>query len=669
MAINFELANYEAPKIDIIGKEVPLAAMEKTGAVLQDRFDKSYENETKTEALMKKLMQDVDEKDRPVAEQLFQTYQERLKERSGQGDYHNMRWQTLRDAQDFANTYSGLSERAKKIQEYRDKISTYDKIEPGRREHELNKWLNSQNAVNFDPENRIVSGLNVNAPKLIDDYEMAKFADTYGKNIEADMTSRLMENTAVYQAGEKMANGQIAPTTGFYDTKTGRKVTTVKEQEVKDILSGYLKADPQAQGYIDAMTDYYSNKFGLNPEQARLKVNQDIANQAIEAAAKKYGFRRTEDIDSSTLDASATANLGFGPAENPTDLYTPSTLNVAQLGKPSELTSDLQFAMNGDLDKFYTINEKVDALMYLNKDNPDNLHQLKNLKHVSSLMQEIMTAYPSLQGQKLFTGTILGDKPGMGLTTVAMKGKVDANTGLTLQQKNEIKAKLDVIGKLSNNITIHPIFDTRTEDIYENFSNISNRKVPMATFDINSQQARNLKNSLATDLNVGDFNLIGVDDISKFGKNPNVQIQKFSTESLGAGRGVVFEALIKDNDGKEHIVQISPKNREQGRHLIKEFSRNVYKPLAFNDKLTSGLAFYEDGQSKTVGEILKRNNNKELNSWVDPKTYKDYKITFVNGSYTLEAPDGRKAEGFGSPNQAIYSLVDQKAYNEYLGLK
>jgi hypothetical protein len=33
------------PKIDIIGKEVPLQALEQTGKTLQDRYDKSYENE------------------------------------------------------------------------------------------------------------------------------------------------------------------------------------------------------------------------------------------------------------------------------------------------------------------------------------------------------------------------------------------------------------------------------------------------------------------------------------------------------------------------------------------------------------------------------------------------------------------------------------------------
>jgi hypothetical protein len=175
MAINFELANYEAPKIDIIGKEVPLAAMEKTGAVLQDRFDKSYENETKTEALMKKLMQDVDEIDRPAAEQAFKTFQERLKERSGQGDYHNMRWQTVRDAQDFGNIYTGLAEKAKLIAAEKAKIAeSKDYISDESRTAALNQFKKKLASAQFDNENRIVTGLTVNPFKEAADVNVAE---------------------------------------------------------------------------------------------------------------------------------------------------------------------------------------------------------------------------------------------------------------------------------------------------------------------------------------------------------------------------------------------------------------------------------------------------------------------------------------------------------------
>jgi len=60
--------------------------IQSTGNVLQDRFDKSYENETKTQALMKKALMDVAEEDKLAAQQAFDLYQSRLAERAKSGE-------------------------------------------------------------------------------------------------------------------------------------------------------------------------------------------------------------------------------------------------------------------------------------------------------------------------------------------------------------------------------------------------------------------------------------------------------------------------------------------------------------------------------------------------------------------------------------------------------
>ena len=49
MAINWNLAGYVSPNIEITPEQLPLEALVKTSDVLQDRYDKSKENYTKAQ--------------------------------------------------------------------------------------------------------------------------------------------------------------------------------------------------------------------------------------------------------------------------------------------------------------------------------------------------------------------------------------------------------------------------------------------------------------------------------------------------------------------------------------------------------------------------------------------------------------------------------------------
>jgi hypothetical protein len=55
MAINWNQAEYVAPKLQIVPEQLPVEAGVKVGAVLQDRFDKSYENLTKAEEALRQM--------------------------------------------------------------------------------------------------------------------------------------------------------------------------------------------------------------------------------------------------------------------------------------------------------------------------------------------------------------------------------------------------------------------------------------------------------------------------------------------------------------------------------------------------------------------------------------------------------------------------------------
>jgi hypothetical protein len=114
MPINFNQQTFFDPKIDIIGKEIPVADIEKTANVIQDRYDKSLENETKSLAIAKKLQQSVSSRDKELAAQILTDYQTRLDERAKKGNYADMGWQTAADALDVAGLHEGLTNKAKK---------------------------------------------------------------------------------------------------------------------------------------------------------------------------------------------------------------------------------------------------------------------------------------------------------------------------------------------------------------------------------------------------------------------------------------------------------------------------------------------------------------------------------------------------------------------------
>jgi hypothetical protein len=132
-------------------------------------------------------------------------------------------------------------------------------------------------------------------------------------------------------------------------------------------------------------------------------------------------------------------------------------------------------------------------------------------------------------------------------------------------------------------------------------------------------------------------------------------------EALGGGEGTVYEAIIKDTDGVEHAINVAPKNKTTGKTLNKQMSKYVYKPLHFNDMLSKGTSFYEDGQSKTIGNILKANKNGELNSLFE-NVNKNAKITYKDNAYYLEG----NAAPFPSVAQLLYSLKDNNRYNNMI---
>jgi len=294
MAINWNQAEYVSPKLQITPDQLPLEAGMKVGEVLQGRYDKAIETDTKIGALTKKLMGSVDPSDQELAKEITATYGARLKERASKGDYQNMQWQTMADADDFANIYIGLTNKAQQMQKYRDYIDTHKGIvDPNMKAWMKKDWESKQAKSTFDKENRFVSGLHVSAPNLVEDTDFAKFADSFASGWKADSGGGKTGKTVMTKPGDKLADGTISAG-GMYNETSKHTWEKVKDTDIIKGLNDYAKASPALQATIDRDVQFgLSNqplREGETLAQRRASVEHDNMDKAWKAASNKFGY-------------------------------------------------------------------------------------------------------------------------------------------------------------------------------------------------------------------------------------------------------------------------------------------------------------------------------------------------------------------------------------------
>lgn len=273
MPINFEQAAIRQPKIDIIGKEVPLAALEKTGDILQGRFDKSYENYSLADEALKQMEATANPVDREKAKELRSQYTDEMKNILKAGDFHNMRHQTSALARNAAANYKIIGDRNINIQHQLDAISKDPRyrLDPeGAKQH----FLKSLNSVNINPETRTVSDFNV---------------DAYGAAADQDIAEKMLRIAPTIRSTFKNAKGSNFKVETLPD---GRKVIVnetvggskeiLSAKDISDNLMGYIGTDPEVQAYISRDVE----RMGLDPKskEGQAAYNQLLQERSLKAA-------------------------------------------------------------------------------------------------------------------------------------------------------------------------------------------------------------------------------------------------------------------------------------------------------------------------------------------------------------------------------------------------
>jgi len=321
MAIDFNKQLVFDPKIEIVGNEVPLAAMEKTGSVLQDRYDKSYENYTKFQELAKQTEQIADPFEREKAKQWIKDLEPQVKEIADKGDFHNMRWQTMSLANNAANNLKFFGERAAEAKKYRDLIAANDELgEDKTKEYYQNKLNKILAETQYNPETKTFNFSALQLPKIVKDYSSNKFLQDVTQGWMADTYGSEAANMAFLKAGDKIPGvGGTAPTAGVYNTKTGRKDTTVDFNEIYQNALKIAGGERGLQAVLKRDFEIESEGKNLNPEQqAALKesLNRKYLYDPLTGWANKAAAIQTTKTEDVGFDNAATANYNAGLAAN-----------------------------------------------------------------------------------------------------------------------------------------------------------------------------------------------------------------------------------------------------------------------------------------------------------------------------------------------------------------
>ena len=315
MPLNFN-TNFGRPKIDIVTREVPVAAIEKVGDVLQDRYDKSYEQYNLFQELAKQTEQVADSGERQKVKDYITSLEPELKSISERGDFHNMRHQTAALARNAANNLKMFGDRAEKLSKIREQINLNEKL--GKEEtkqyyiNQLNKTLSQ---TQYNPETRTFNFTPIEAPKMVADANINELNRIFGTGYLADKKGWEEGNMVFINPGEKMPNGVINNTGGplAFNTKSGRVVEQVKYPDVAQGMRQNLDSDIATQAMIDRDTKILlESNPNLDPVLLREKVKNDIYNKSIQAWANKYAYKsevRSSNVD---FDSGLTGAIGAG---------------------------------------------------------------------------------------------------------------------------------------------------------------------------------------------------------------------------------------------------------------------------------------------------------------------------------------------------------------------
>lgn len=352
MAIDFNKQLVFDPKIEIVGEEVPLAAMEKTGAVLQDRYDKSYENYTKFQELAKQTEQIADPLEREKVREYIKALEPEIQDIAKKGDFHNMRWQTLALANNAANNLKIFGERAQQIQTLKSKIAETN-LNPKAREYYQNQLNKITQETTYDPERKTFNFQSIVTPNLVADYDSNKFVSQATANWMADKYKNEAGNMVLAKAGQSLPNGTKAIVDGVYDTKTGKLTEKVDFNEVYNNVLKMASAERGLWDMIDRDVKIETEGMDVTPEQKEAlkeKLTRQYLYDPLTGGANKAAYTST--VNENDIGLNLGASEAYNKANN-VSTYKPFYVQLQSDVVPGETNATVQNFMKKPLNQIF----------------------------------------------------------------------------------------------------------------------------------------------------------------------------------------------------------------------------------------------------------------------------------------------------------------------------
>jgi len=345
MPLNFNL-DFAGPKIDIVTREVPIAAIEKVGDILQDRYDKSYEQYNMFQELAKQTEQIADPLQKETVRNYITSLEPEIKSISERGDFHNMRHQTAALARSAANNLKLFENQAQQAAKIREEISKAEKInDPVKKQYYENQLAQQISSTKFDPERKVFQFQPLTTPKMVSDFDFTKLAFSAAEGWKADAEGYTSGNLKVVNAPVYDKNGNLVKAPGVYDVTTGQKISEVKAPEVYNNLLKVIKSSPGAMESLNEDVNVYMWKNQI-PEENRQQVYDKIFKEkvlgAVEAASQKESFKQKERVyDEKFASEGAQKAYGFGQQPSDNQPFWDEYVSTMNPGEQSAMVSDV----------------------------------------------------------------------------------------------------------------------------------------------------------------------------------------------------------------------------------------------------------------------------------------------------------------------------------------
>jgi hypothetical protein len=665
MAIDFNKNLVFDPKIEIVGKEVPLAALEKTGNILQDRYDKSYENYSMADEALKQMEASANPVDREKAKELRGIYNQEMQGILQKGDFHNMRQQTASLARNAAVNYKTIAEKNAKIQAELDAIAKNPKyiLDP---EGAAQDYLKNLKSISINPETKTISDFNVGTYNAPADVDEMKWAITYGAVMKPTIDK--VKGTSIVPVDKfgKETNDQNQVAMLMVKTSSGQLVE-LKPEDLQKTLLPAAYADPNIQARLNRDT----KRAGYDPNTEEGKVYKEklFNEQTLPAIGAAAGLlRRKEDMSADgvvfkdipkadgdvsgggrkrkSLDKLLVTNTEISGEDNPDLLNPTSNVNApadfvqkAILGNVSGFKSDLTKPQQ----KIY-FNTLLDAMDYnISKAKTDEeKNRFIDAKNMFKEFKQLTEDFPEY---KRTLSEIVTREPASLLQNISDKALAGIENLKSIfadpARTQEFQQRVYTLGDKYRNYMGQWFKDSDIEDGIEDYLKAPKESVstaiPMLAPGIKDealQKAFAYMGNVFNNTNTEVYKQSEGFDIEK-----PFEFRKVATAPRGNGTGILFEVQQKDKDGKIQTALVEP-NYEGKYDILESVEDAIYEStgkeisLVNANRFKNVRPFSRVGEKRTVQDIFDEAELGKVNPrFADieiQKTKKGYQIVGSN---------------------------------------